>query len=189
MKAFIAAATLLLAASVAAAQDRIVLPRGPEPDQTVRTRMTQEMTVTIEPAEVPGGTAGAGPAPAAIGMITLVMKMNLAQTLKIGAPDDQKRFEAVATIDEMSVDGTMNGAPLPAMGAAPLRAGQQFTIQYDENRAVTGISGDAAGPAAEMIKQMLQGMTRMLPSGPIGIGETVSVPLNLPLPSLPTGPI
>ncbi|HYM22953.1 MAG TPA: hypothetical protein VEU08_07085 [Vicinamibacterales bacterium] len=189
MKAFFAA---ILLASTAAAQDRIVLPRGPEPDQTVRTRMTQEMTVTVEPADAPGGpgdTAAAPPASAAIGTITLAMKMTLAQTLKIGARDDRQRFEAVATIDDMSVDGTMNGMPLPAMGAAPLRAGQQFTIQYDENRAITSVTGDASGPAADMIKQVLQAASRMMPSGPIGVGDTVSVPLSLPLPSLPTGPI
>src|SRR5262245_56017462 len=92
--------------SAGAQTERITIPRGPMPDQTVRSRMTQGMTLTIDPSD----------AGAAMPQMTLGMKMVFAQTMKIGTPDASKHYQATMTVDQASADMTMNGAAMPMPG-------------------------------------------------------------------------
>ena len=186
-----ALAVALVAVGVAVhAQDRITVPRGPAPGQTVRSRVTQDMTMTIEPAEPGAGAPSSGPGTAvpAIPPMTMAMRMVIAQTMTVGPLDDQRKYRATIAIEDATADMTMNGSPMPMPGGLPLARGQLFTIQYDESRNVSDVSGaDAA--AVDMFRKMVEGAMRQLPATPIGIGETVAVPIALPMPALPTGPL
>ncbi|HEV3141359.1 MAG TPA: hypothetical protein VGY57_12615, partial [Vicinamibacterales bacterium] len=176
------AIALVLPALVVVAQaqpERIAMPRGPAPDQTVRVRMTQDMTMTFDPGDAPGA-----PMPA----MTMVMKMIIAQTMKVGPLDDRRRYQAAITIDDATAEMTLNGAAMPMPGGLPLAHGQQFTIQYDEDRAIAGITGDAPASATEMFKKMFETVGRSIPGTPMAVGDTVAVPIALPLPSMPSGP-
>jgi hypothetical protein len=177
MKLTLAAVVVAVLNAGVQAQERIALPRGPAPDQTIHVRVTQDMTMNVDP----GAAGNATVPPLAMGVHTAV-----AETLRVGALDDRKRFQSVMTIDDVTMEMTMNGAPMPMAGAPPLSRGQQFTVQYDENRAVSGITGDA-GPATEVIRQLITGIAQQMPSGSIAVGETVKVPMNLPFPALPSG--
>jgi len=184
--ASVVAAFALSAVAAGAQTERIVLPRGPAPDQTVHARMTQELTVNVEPDQVPAGNV---PASSVIGAMTLSMTMAIGETLKFGPLDDRKQFEGVVTVDEVAAEMTMNGLAMPMPGCMPLKIGQQFTMRYDENRVMTDTSGDLPDATKELLKKMTGGIMRSMPTTPIAVGETVAIPMELPLPSMPTGPM
>src|SRR6185436_18919714 len=105
-RATIVAAGIVVSVVAAGAQERIVLPRGPSPDQTVRSRTTQDMSITLEPAEAGG----------AIPTMVMAMKSVIAQTMTVGPLDANRRYEAGVSIDDATVEMTMNGAPMPMPG-------------------------------------------------------------------------
>jgi hypothetical protein len=179
MKYALVLAMTALAVGVQAQADRITLPRGPVPDQTVHMRTTQEFAMDLVP-----GDAGTPIPP-----LQMAVKTVMAETMVIGRRDERQRYQSTATVDEVTNEMTMNGAPMPMPASSPLKPGQQFTIQYDEAGAVVDVTGDAPGAASEMIKTLIAGVTKAMSSTTIAVGESITIPANMALPSLPTGPL
>lgn len=82
---------------------------------------------------------------------------------------------------DMSVDGRAMPTPPGATGDVE---GQAFTVTYDKNGKVVKFDGDAGGPSADSMKEMLERLnpTDMLPPGPVRVGDSWPIAVKMPMP-------
>ena len=172
-------------AALLAQTERITIRLAPKPDQIVHYRTSTDMDMEMTGLNAPDGV----PAPPAMHMD---MKMGMASTQVINHPDDQGRFDSQFTLDEMTMDMTMNGQkmPMPNTAANPL-VGRTMGATYDAHGAGVNMTLPPELQAmSEAVKQMLEAMYKTVPaSATIGIGETTTIPyvVALPVPGRPLG--
>ena len=116
---------LLLAAALAAplpplaAQgERITLRAVPTPNQVIRLGMTQQLGFDVTSEMLPSAMRIEG-------------RTWFQGIQRVGAADAQGRVTAQLSYDSVSIDLSMNGAPMPAAGEAVAQLrGKSFTIVY-----------------------------------------------------------
>lgn len=175
----------LLASITAFAQsEKITLKMVPEPNQTVRMKMVQDMEMDMSfESETPSAAALPGPA-------KMIAKSVLALTQKIGAPDNIGNVTAEMTYDEVSSEMTMNGQPLQTDALIGKFIGKKVMMTYNKQGEIIDIKiPPDLGLPEETFKQMLKSLYGSLPQAPIGIGEVATAPLDftvpIPLPGAP----
>lgn len=168
---------LMVVAPVRAAQpERITVRLTPTPNQTIHTKATQETTMDIEP----DATA---PSSLPIPTMSLVITMAMGHTVTVGAPNEQGRYEARMTLEEMTGTTTKNGQPAPFPIPSAKLTGQVITITYDQEGKPMDVGGTSGlGAALEPMRQMLAGIFGAIPTMTLAVGETATAPLNLALP-------
>lgn len=165
-----------LAATAVFAQSEKISPRiAPKPNQTVHLTMVQEMDMNISFDAV-------GPAPLA-GPMMMTMKSTMSMTQKTGAVKPDGSYDAEIRYDDMQVALMMNGQPLPTGTATNPLVGKVIMVTYNRSGQVidTRFPSDV-GPSAEIVKQLMMSFSGNLPDMAVGVGEAVSIPLDMTLP-------
>jgi hypothetical protein len=163
-------ALTLLVPSLAAQGDKITLKLRPAPNQTIHIGMQQQMAFTATAEGLPSG-------PMKIDGVTEFSALQ-----KVGAPDAKGNLVAEMQIDSISIAMLVNGMPMPALPLDSLK-GQTVKVTYDPDGKVI----DAQAPGMnEAVTGSVRGMVGQfagsIPNATLGIGDTVSAPLNLTLP-------
>ncbi len=168
---------LTLMAPALAAQDKITLKLRPAPNQVIHIGMKQEMAFTATAEGLPNGPMKIDGATAFSG------------TQRVGSPDAQGKLVASMRIDSMTISVLLNGSPMPAPPLDSLN-GQTVSVTYDADGKLLDVQASGIGEAASAsIRGMLGAFSGSLPNANLGIGDTVSTPLNLtiPIPALGGG--
>ena len=170
MKFWLLAITALVVAPQA---ERITIRVAPSPNQVVRMRASQEVTMTGEPEDAAGGT------PATPGM-AMAMTSSFDYTMTVGQPNEQGRYEARIVCDSADATMTLNGQAMPI----PLSqtAGAVFTIVYDADGRSVDIAGGSEAGATWSVRQFLQGVLGESTTLTLAVGETVTRPMTLSIP-------
>jgi hypothetical protein len=157
--------------------EKITIKMVPEPNQTVRMRMVQEMEMEMAfEGNVPPELAARGP-------MKMAMKTAFAMTQKVGAPNKQGNIESEVTYDEVSTEATMNGQPMPLGDEVGKFAGKKLTATFDKQGNLTDFKiPPGLGLPEESFKQMLKSFYGNLPATSIVVGGTVSTPLDFTIP-------
>jgi hypothetical protein len=178
--------------SAIAQSEKVSVRMTPQPNQSVRLRMVQEMDMQISP------DAGAGPAAVAVPAMQMTMKSVVSLRQETGAANQDGTIDAQMVYDEVQIEIAMNGQPMPGADAtAAGLVGKKITLTYDKlgNVSKVGIPGDLGGlgPTEAAIRALLESAFNSLPGTPIGVGETTTAPLDmtlpLPLPGAGGGPM
>src|SRR5262249_39288187 len=88
-----------------AQSEKVTLKMIPEPNQTIRMKMAQDVEIEMSFEGAPSAENLPGP-------MKMVAKTVFAITQKVGAPDKQGNFVSEMTYDEFSSEMTMNGQPM-----------------------------------------------------------------------------
>jgi hypothetical protein len=166
----------LTATAVFAQSERVNIRPAPRPDQTVRMTMNQslDMDLTIE-----GGSAlAAGPGP-----MKMAMRTTLEMTQKTGAARPDGSYDSELTYGQVHATVEMNGVPLPAASPASQIEGKTITVTYDGNGQIIDVKDSPGGGVAlDAVRLMLKVFSANLPAATIGVGETVTTPLEMTIP-------
>lgn len=160
---------MLTAAPLAAQGDKITLNLRPAPNQTIHLGMHQEMAFTA--------TAAGLPNPMKIDGVT-----SFEGVQHVGTADAQGNLTVEMRIDSMAIAMLLNGSPMPAPPLDSLK-GQTVKLIYDARGQV--IDAQASGmneTTKASIRGLLGQFAGSLPNTTLGVGDTVSTPLNLTLP-------
>ncbi len=118
-----------------------------------------------------------------MGQMKVLGKIATAFSQKAGQPDAQGRLTAETTYDQVSMEMTMNGNPLPLGETNSNLAGKKFAVIYDREGKIVDVKAlSDLGLPPETLKQMMMSFSNMLPPTAIGVGETVSAPFSMALP-------
>jgi len=165
----------LAAPAVFAQSERINIRPAPRPDQTVRMTMNQslDMDLTIE-----GGAA----LPAGAGPVKMAVRMTMEMTQKTGPARPDGSYDSELTVGQNHMTIEMNGAPLPAAAPQSQMEGKSVTVTYDGNGRIIDVKMPGGDAATDAVRQMLRSFSANLPVSTIGVGETVTTPLEFTLP-------
>jgi hypothetical protein len=164
-----------VAAILFAQSEKVSLSVVPHAGQTVRYRMTQDVTMTI--------TADAD---SNIALPPMNVNTLLAFTMSqaAGDADSEGKLPVTLTYDDFLTEVKINGSAqkLGDNDKNPL-AGKQFTATYGPDGTILDLTGPAGteGTTAPL-KQLLTQFTAQLPKTSLGVGETTTVPVRMPLP-------
>jgi hypothetical protein len=161
-------------AILAAQSERVSLSVVPHAGQTVRHRMTQDVTMTITPdadSDIPIPAMN----------VDTVLAFTMSQAA--GSVDGEGRLPVVVTYDDFLTEVKINGSPQKLPDTKNPLLGKQFTALYTPDGTLvdlTGPSGDdsTTGP----LRQMLMQLTAQLPKAKLAVGETTTTPLKTPFP-------
>lgn len=160
-----------LAAVGAAQTEKVQLRLVPQPDQWVQYKMTMDMAM--------GPAAGATGSP--IPDMSTRMSMGFTQTT--GHPDEDGRVKAEVTWDEFSTTATVAGKETPVPMPTSF-LDQQMTAIYDAQGKLVDLQAPPEMQASvAQMRQMMTSVFSGLPTSAIAVGETVSMPVNMPMPS------
>jgi hypothetical protein len=167
--------------SANAQSEKVSVRMTPQPNQSVRLRVVQEMDMQLSP------DAGAGPAAVAVPAMQMTMKNVVSMRQETGAANKDGTIDAQMVYDEVRMETAMNGQPMPAADATGAGlVGKKITLTYDNlgNVSKIGIPGDlgSLGPTEAAIRALLESAFNSLPGTPIGVGETTTAPLDMMLP-------
>src|SRR5262245_59479061 len=124
---YIALCLTLFATITAFAQsEKITLKMVPEPNQTVRMRMVQQMEMEMS-FEGDASSANTLPEP-----MKMVAKTVFALTQKVGAPDKEGNLTAEMTYDELISEMTMNGQPMQIGDATDKFIGKKIITTFNK---------------------------------------------------------
>ncbi len=167
-----------------AQSEKITLKIVPEPNQTVRLKMVQEIELEFSvEGDSPLGAALPGP-------MKMVAKTVMALTQKVGAPDKDGNVAAEMTYDELSSETTMNGQPVQLDDTPGKFVGKKVLLTFNKRGEIIDlkIPPELEVPE-EAFKQMLKSLYGNMPQTPIGVGEIATTPLDftvpLPVPGAP----
>ena len=166
--------------------EKVLLNLTAKPDQSTKLRMMTEiyMEMSFE-GDIP-------PELAALNPMKMQVKSVTAFTQKTGPLDKQNRFEMELIYDEVSSEITMNGNPLPGGGDPAQLKGKKIKVTMDQKGGIFDVqSPPEIQMSADAFKEMLKSLYGALPTEPMAIGETATVPLSmaLPLPIPGAGPL
>ena len=170
--------------TVFAQSEKIRLKMVPEPNQTVRMRMIQDMEMDMSfEGETP--SAAALPEP-----VKMMARAVFALTIKVGAPDKEGDFTAEMTYDELSSEMTMNGQPMQHGDASGKFIGKKILTTFNKQGEMVDLKMPPdLGVSEESFKKLLKSLYGDLPQTPIGVGEVATAPLDftvpLPVPGAP----
>ena len=112
------------------------------------------------------------------GAMKMTTRMTASMTQKTGSPKPDGSYDAEIRYEEMRIDMVMNGVPTSTQ-SNPL-VGKVITVTYSRSGQVIDSKFPADVPGTgEMLKELLTSFSGNLPDTPIGIGEAVSIPLNM----------
>ena len=172
---------LLAAPALLTAQERITISSTPRPGQVLATHTTMEMATEFAP-----DASVDAPPPAALPKMNMVMTTSITGTMTVGVPDEQGRYEAHVTMDDVSSKMTMNGQPASFNLPANLLNGQTMTFTYNRDGQVTDVANSAVTPAmtdvAETVKKLITNVAGFASPVTLAIGETSTRPVNFALP-------
>ena len=157
--------------------EKISVKLVPEPNQTVRMRMVQdvEMDLSFE-GEIPA--AGALPGP-----MKMMARTVFALTQKVGAPDREGNFISELTYDEVSSEMTMNGQPMQIGNPSGKFTGQKIMTTFNRQGEMIDLKmPPSLELSEESFKKMMKSFYGDLPQTPIGVGEIVTTPLDFTFP-------
>jgi len=157
--------------------EKIPLRRLPQPNQTIRMKMVQEMDMAITIEGLPAATGAAAP-------ISVSTKTVTTMTQKTGALDSQGQMESEITVDEATSETktSIPGQTPPASVTNPM-VGKKFTVVLDQQgNIVDSKFPDVPGLPADLFNQLMKNLYANLPTTPIGIGETATAPLDYTIP-------
>jgi len=169
---------LVFSATFALAQsEKITIRMVPEPNQTIRMNMTQEMQMDIVMEPIPGLPPGAAMPP-----MKMLSKTVTAMTQKVGPANAQGNVESEIVYDDMRTESTMNGQRFPSNMNTPF-VGKRMTVTYDKAGNVVDFKlPPDLGLPPESLRDMLKTISANLPSVPLAVGETANVPLDFVIP-------
>jgi len=169
---------LVFSATFALAQsEKITIRMVPEPNQTIRMNMTQEMQMDIVMEAIPGLPPGAAMPP-----MKMVSKTVTAMTQKVGPANAQGNVESEVIYDEIRTETTMNGQRVPSNVNTPF-VGKRMTVTYDKEGNVVDFKlPPDAGLPPESLRDMLKSISANLPALSLAVGETANVPLDFVVP-------
>ena len=164
-----------VAAILFAQSEKVSLSVVPHAGQTVRYRMTQDVTMTI--------TADADSNGALPPMnVNTLLAFTMSQAA--GDTDGEGKLPVILTYDDFLTEVKINGSAqkLGDNTKNPL-AGKEFTATYGPDGTILDLTGPAGteGTVAPL-KQLLTQFTAQLPKTTLGVGETTTVPVRMPLP-------
>jgi hypothetical protein len=176
--------------------ERITLPRKPGPNQTLVVHLTQDMDMQMS---VPAANADTGaatgadaatppratPPPQSMPPMKITGNMMMEATQKVGEVDDQGRTPCEMTYTDANVDMKMNGMAMPNQDFKDQFVGKAMTFAYAQDGSVTDVkmpenSPQTAGIRAA-VQQGLSAFTISLPTQPLAVGESASMPFSVPL--------
>ena len=169
---------ITLASAPAGAQtDRVMIGAVPAPDQTLRLKMTQDMNFTITPTGDPPPGAPPGP---------IRMTGNTVTTIRqqVGKPGADGRLQIDLTYEDVTQEMRMNDNPLPVPPevTAALK-GKTISLWVDGKFQVVDVKAPEGFPIpTDQLKQLLVQLMGSIPHQEMRIGETVSIPMSMPLP-------
>src|SRR5882672_323214 len=160
-----------------AQSEKIIFKLVPEPNQTVRMRMTQVMEVDMSfEGEAPSAEALPGP-------MKIASKTVFAITQKVGAQDKEGNVTAEMTYDEIISEMTMNGQPMQLGDATGKFTGKKVITTFNKQGEVIVLKMPPdLGLAEDTFKQILKSFYGGLPPTPIGVGEVAMTPLDFSVP-------
>jgi hypothetical protein len=167
--------------------ERITLPRKPGPNQTLVVHLTQDMDMQMSMAAADTGAAGAdsAPPPQAMPPMKISGNMMMEATQKVGEADDQGRTPCELTYTDASMDMKMNGMAMPSQDFKDQFVGKAMTFAYASDGSVTEVKMPEDTPGGAGIKaavqQALSAFTISLPTQPLAVGESASMPFSVPL--------
>ena len=177
-RAFARVASLAVVPLVLAAQgEKVSLRPVPAPNQTIKSKVTQEMDLELTTTGMP---ADAG---IAQGPRKLLGRTVFEATQTVGSLDAEGRVSVDFTYDQVSAEITMDGRANPPPNTLDSLKGKTFTMIFDaQGKVVDFKSPDDLTATAPTFNEWMKAITGMLPPVTLGVGETVTVPLNVPLP-------
>jgi hypothetical protein len=173
----------LFASLTAFAQaEKIALKMVPEPNQTVRMRMIQDMELNMSfESETP--VEGETP-------LKMLARTVFALTQKVGAPDKDGNITSELTYDEVVSEMTLNGQEIQLGDAAGKFIGQKILATFNRRGEIIDFKiPTSLELSEESLKKTLKSLYGDLPQTTIGIGEIATAPLDftiaLPVPGAP----
>jgi hypothetical protein len=173
----IALCLALFASLTAFAQpEKIALKMVPEPNQTVRMKMIQDMELDVSfESETP---------------LKMLAKTVFALTQKVGAPDKDGNITSELTYDEVSSEMTLNGQSIQLGDAAGKFIGQTILATFNKQGEIIDFKIPTnLELSEELLKKTLKSLYGDLPQTAIGVGEIATAPLDftiaLPVPGAP----
>jgi len=174
----IALGLALLASLTAFAQsEKIAIKMVPEPNQTVRMRLIQNMEMNLSfEGEAP--SAGALPEP-----MKMIARTVFAITQKVGAMDREGNVSAEVTYDEVSSEMMMNGQPMQIGDKLDKLVGKKITATFNSRGNIIDLKTPPdMGLPEESFRELLKSVYGNLPQTPLGVGEVATTPLDFTLP-------
>jgi hypothetical protein len=164
---------------LAAQGERIAMRRVPKANETFRFRMIQELDLQITRHDA---AETAQPEPTRV-----FGKTTFSFTEKTGSVDAQGNTPAEITYDEIRVERSINGKPVPVQNVGGMLAGKTVTFTYDGKGTVIDVKAPPdIGFSGDSLKEMM-GSLATLPDVPLAVGETATMPFAMPLPIPPPG--
>jgi hypothetical protein len=169
-----------------AQSEKITLKMIPEPNQTIRMKMVQEMEIEMSfEGDQSTGNFPAGP-------MKMAAKTVFGMTQKVGPQDKQGNIVSEVTYDELSSEMTMNGQSMQVGDEVGKFIGKKATATFDKQGDLVDIKIPSdLGVPEETFKQLMKSLYGNLPKTPISVGETAATPLDfaLPVPVPGAGPL
>jgi hypothetical protein len=163
-----------VAAILFAQSEKVSLNVVPHAGQTVRYRMTQDVTMTIT---ADGDTNMSLPPM----NVNTVLAFTMSQAA--GAADSEGRLPVILTYDDFLTEVKINGSAQKLGDNRNPLAGKQFTATYAPDGTILELTGPAGTEGTtEPLKQMLTQLTAQLPKTKLAIGETTTTPVKMALP-------
>lgn len=157
-----------------------------KPDQTTKLRMTSDIDMEMSfEGDIP-------PELAAMNPMKMQVKSVIALIQKTGPLDKENRFVMELTYDDTSTEMTMNGNAIPNGGDAASLKGKKIKVTMDQKGNIFDVqSPPEIQMDAASFKELLKSLYGAMPTEPMGIGDTATVPLSLalPLPLAGAGPL
>jgi hypothetical protein len=155
----------LALASLSAQSERLSLKIVPAPDQAIRIDNHQEIRVNA--------VGGATP-------LAIAMDITTRMLMKSGPRNAEGTMTVRVAFEDATVTATLNGSPMPVPKQNV--SGNSVVLEYARDnipRIVETTGAIDAGSA----RTMIDGFSAMLPAdASLAVGETLDVPVNLPLP-------
>lgn len=173
--------SLVLASMTTFAQtekpEKVSLRLAPKPDQTAKLRMVSEIDLEMSFDGVAGSDQPALP------MMKMQMKSVTAFTQKTGSLDKQNRFEMELVYDDVSAEMMMNGNAIPVGDEMTKLKGQKIKVTMDQSGDIFDVQAPKETQMdAATFKELLKSLYGALPTEPMAVGETATVPLTMALP-------
>lgn len=172
----------LTAAGAFAQSEKASVRMTPQPGQSVRMTMTQEMDFDL---------SFEGAAPPGAGSMKMLMRMTLAVTQKTGPRKADGTVDAEVSYDELRTEISMNGQAMPTEASDRL-VGTIVTMTYGRNGEIVSVGGlPPGGLTDDAFRQMMGSLLGNLPMTELSVGEMATVPLDfgLPFPLPGAGPM
>lgn len=173
------AALVLMVAPLASAQgEKVSLQSIPAPNQTIRFKMTQDVNMEMTMAGSPAGDA------LPQGPMKILGTTVFEGTQIVSNRDAEGRVSLDFTYDQVTSTMTMNGKSVLSQNAFNTALkGKKLTMVFDAQGKVVDFKvPDELASLAPNLNELMTSMMGGLPAVSLGVGETVTVPLNLTLP-------